>query len=165
VAGRLDLAIGRVADPVDRAAIAFTPLDSEPVALIVRRDHPLTRRAKVSLADLSQFDWVLPGADSPLGAAVLGALARVGAVLPRQQLATASFLLTLTMVQQTNAIAPLARAVATAFADRDDAPFRTLDVGLAIDVGPYGLMRRKGQTDTPALARLAALVERPVGAD
>jgi DNA-binding transcriptional LysR family regulator len=109
-AGRLDLVLGRASDPRDEDDFDITPLGTEPVSLIVRHGHPLAERADITLSDLMQFDWVMPAATSPLGAAIVQAFRTLGMAPPRQTLTTASFLLTLTVVRQTNAIAPLARA-------------------------------------------------------
>jgi len=96
---------------------------------------------------------VMPADTSPLGMAMAQAFRENEMPAPRQSLTTASFLLTLTMVRQTNAIAPLARAVTDVFAGPDGG-YATLDSPLQIDVGSYGLLTRRGQARTPALNRL-----------
>lgn len=153
-AGRLDLVLGRAVDPKDSDDFTIRRLGTEPVALMVRQNHPLANKANVSLNDLLGFDWVMPDQLSPLGHAVQEAFQRHGVPLPRQTLTTASFLLTLTVVRQTNAIAPLAQDVANVFADKDQSGYVTLASPLLIDVGPYGLMTRKSQAKIPALHRL-----------
>lgn len=153
-AARLDLVLGRAVDPTDQDDFTITPLGLEPVALIVRKNHPLAARATITLQDLLQFDWVMPDQQSPLGRAVQEAFQRSGVPLPRQNLTTASFLLTLTVVRQTNAIAPLALDVAHIFAAKDDAGYVTLASPLEINVGSYGLITRAGQARIPALNRL-----------
>ncbi|MFN3723402.1 MAG: LysR family transcriptional regulator [Paracoccaceae bacterium] len=152
-AGHLDLVLGRPSEPRDREEFDVEPLGTEPVALLVRQGHPLAGRRDIALADLMRFDWVMPADTSPLGKAVTHAFRTHGMPPPRQSLTTASFLLTLTMVRQTNAIAPLARAVTDIFAGPDGG-YGTLDTPLDIDVGSYGLMTRQGQARTPALSRV-----------
>jgi DNA-binding transcriptional LysR family regulator len=156
--GRLDLALGRLADPGDARLLDLAPMGTEPVALVTRRDHPLAGHGRIGAADLRRFDWVLPDLVSPLGAAVVAAFAAQGAAMPRQYLTTASFLLTLTLIRQTNAIAPLARAVAMAFAGGPDGPLVILDTVLAIDAGPFGLLTRRGETLSPAARELATRI-------
>lgn len=153
-AGRLDLVLGRPTEPRDHDDFVVEPLATEPVALIARQNHPLAGRNDISLSDLLQFDWVMPDSLSPLGSAVIRAFKDHGMPLPRQSLTTASFLLTLTVVRQTNAIAPLAQAVTDVFAASEDTGYVTLMSPLQIDVGPYGLITRQGQARTPALGRL-----------
>ncbi len=157
-AGALDLAIGRLVTAEDASELDFEPLATEPVALVVRRGHPLDRGAPVTLEEVLRHDWVLPGGASPIAGAVARRLADLGAQLGRQQLSTASMLLTLVRVQQSNAIAPLAEAVARAFTGGAGAGFVRLDAGLGIDVGPYGLLTRRGEVPAPAVDRLVEML-------
>ena len=157
-AGGLDLAIGRLVTAEDAAELAFEPLASEPVVLVVRRGHPLDRGVPVGLDEVLRHDWVLPGGASPITGAVERRMAALGARLGRPQLSTASMLLTLVRVQQSNAIAPLAEAVARAFTGGEGAAFVRLDAGLGIDVGPYGLLTRRGQVPSPAVERLVSML-------
>jgi DNA-binding transcriptional LysR family regulator len=158
--GRLDLVLGRPSDPRDAEDFDITPLGTEPVSLIVRQGHPLAGRAAITMADLMRFDWVMPAATSPLGAAIVRRFDSLGMPPPRQTLTTSSFLLTLTVVRQTNAIAPLARAVTDVFATNDSAGYVALDAPFHIDVGSYGLMTRRGQAKTPALSRFIDQIPR-----
>jgi DNA-binding transcriptional LysR family regulator len=162
--GRLDLMLGRATDPGEDEDFQIEPLGTEPVALLVRRDHPLAGVPDVSLQALLGYDWVMPSAASPLGTAVLAAFRHHGLPLPRQSLTTASFLLTLTLVRQTNAIAPLARAVTDIFTGSAQADYVALRTPLKVDVGPYGLITRKGQARTPALGLLIDQIRRAANA-
>jgi DNA-binding transcriptional LysR family regulator len=74
---------------------------------------------------------------------------------PPQRLSTASFLLTLALLQQSNAIAPLAKAVAASFANAPDAPYVQLPIDLGIEVEAFGLMTRADMALTPIAKRLA----------
>jgi DNA-binding transcriptional LysR family regulator len=122
LSGRIDFAIGRRPAGPDRDLIDETRLAPEPVALIARRHHPLDRAAPIAPADLMAQDWVMPGRDSILTRTVLERLSRLGLPEPPQRLSTASFLLTLALIQQSNAIAPLASAVVDTFTRAPDSP-------------------------------------------
>jgi DNA-binding transcriptional LysR family regulator len=163
-AGRLDFAIGRFASPEDGRTLRMEPLGTEPVLLIVRRGHPLDRDGETPLAELLRYDWVMPGAPSPLADVVRRGLADLGAPPPREHLTTASFLMTLISVQQTNAIAPLAAAVVRAFTQGPNAPYAEVRTALRVDAGPYGILTRIGQAPPPSAARLIRLLlERAAG--
>lgn len=154
--GQIDFALGRLpATPAESALLEMDEMGDEPVSLLVRRDHALLGGPIQNPARLLEFDWVIPGGDSPLGQAVLARLAHLGLPPPPRRLSTASFLLTLALIQQSNAIAPLSRAVIDQFARGPDAPYAELPVDLGIVVAPYGLLRRKGAILPPA-ARLLA---------
>ncbi|QYZ71476.1 LysR substrate-binding domain-containing protein [Neotabrizicola shimadae] len=158
LAGDLDFVLGRLPTGADRRLLDIRLIRDEPVSLIVRRGHRLLSGAPVRPRDLLAFDWVLPGADSPLAAAVRARLADLGLPDPPQRLSTASFLLTLALVQQTNAIAPLAQAVADQFAGTPDAPYGVVPLDLGVVVPAYGLVTRAGSELTPAAALLARLM-------
>ena len=89
---------------------------------------------------------------------MLARLQDLGLPAPQQRLSTASFLLTLAMVQQSNAIAPLARAVCDQFGTGPDAPYAVLPLDLGIVVEPFGLMTRSGTILTPAAQRLVGMI-------
>ncbi len=156
--GRLDFALGRIPKEMETADLSIVFLGTEPIELVVRRGHRLAGRAGVPAAELMEFDWVMPAEGSPLAAAVQERLAVLSLGPPRQHLATSSFLLTLALVQQTNAIAPVARAVARQFANAPDAPYTVVDCPLGIDVAPFGMITRTGADLTPAAQMLVDLM-------
>lgn len=161
--GRLDFVIGRL--PADHSPELFEIhlLETEPVSLLVRRGHHLAGLAEITPQDLLEFDWVMPGQDAILGRTVKARLAELGLPLPPQRLSTSSFLLTLAMMQQSNAIAPIARAVAETFAKGPDAPYVALDVDLGIEVEPFGLITRAGSSLPPVVLRMIEMVTAKAG--
>ena len=158
LAGRLDFALARLPLGEDAARLRFVHVAPEPVSLLVRRGHPLLRQDGIGTADLLAHDWVMPPSDSILHRTVVERLRLLGLPEPRGALATSSFLFTLALLQQSNAIAPLARAVTDRFAADPDAPYVVLPVELGIEVAPYGLITRAGAGLTPAAERVLALV-------
>ncbi len=143
IVGKLDFAIARVPVGGDADLVDLMEIAPEPVDLIVRKDHPLTKLVQVTMPDLMAFDWVLPNSTIPLARTVLNQVAALGYPPPRQRMTTGSFLLTLALLQQSNAIAPLASAVADQFASGADTPFVRLQTPLNMAVSPYSLMTRK----------------------
>lgn len=182
LAGRLDFALARLPLHLEASRFAWQPMAEEPVSLVVRRGHPLLA-ARTPLTDhpdqrksphkpnppltaeaLMGYDWLLPGPGAILRTTVLTRLTALGLPHPKARLATSSFLLTLTLLRQSDAIAPMASAVADSFAGpaASDTPANSPYVELPIDLGfrvePYGLLTRAGSTMTPVGARLAALI-------
>jgi DNA-binding transcriptional LysR family regulator len=158
LAGKLDLVLGRLPDGQDRQLLDMLPIAPEPVALIVRKGHRLLTGPKLSLGDLTAYDWVMPAASSPIGRAVGERLAALGFDLGQVRVTTASFLFTLALVRSSNAIAPLARAVADRFAEGADAAFGVVPLDLGIVVPDFGLVTRRGTEPTPAAARMTELI-------
>ena len=157
VSGRLDFALGRMPPGMEGELTLSDPIGVESVALMVRRGHRLAQATRIEPPDLMDFDWVMPGPEALLTRAVMRRLADLGLPQPPQRLATASFLLTLALIQQSNAIAPLARAVCDRFAGAGS-PYVILPVDLGIVVDPFGMLMRKGGILTPVAARLAEMI-------
>ena len=158
LAGRLDFALARLPAGEDAGRLRFVHLGSEPVSLLVRRGHPLLAAGPVRTADLMSHDWVLPPAESILHRTVVDRLRLLGLPEPQGMLATSSFLFTLGLLQQSDAIAPLATAVTDRFAADALAPYAVLPVDLGIEVAPFGLVTRLGAGLTPAAQRVLDLV-------
>ncbi|MES2145948.1 MAG: LysR family transcriptional regulator [Pseudomonadota bacterium] len=163
LAGRLDFAIARIPADLDPAQFTGRVIAPEPVLLVVRKGHRLASAPIVSPAELLEYDWVMPGGSSPLGLAVLARLDRLGLPMPARRLSTASFLLTLALLKQSNSVAPLAEAVARQFAEGPNAPFAIVNCDLGIEVAPYSLLTRAGSTLTPAATTLVNLMLQAVG--
>jgi DNA-binding transcriptional LysR family regulator len=158
LSGRIDFAIGRMPEGPDAGLLDCRTIAAEPVTLMVRRGHPLDRAGPVKPDDLMAHDWVMPGPEAVLTRAVQARLRALGLPQPPQRVATASFLLTLALVQQSNAIAPIARAVGEAFARGPEAAYVELRVDLGIEVEPFGLITRARMELPPAARRLADLI-------
>jgi len=158
LSGRIDFALARLPEGRDPALFDITMLGDEPVSLVVRRGHRLAQEPTLTPAMLMDYDWVMPGPGTILRQAVLARLSDLGLREPPGRLATSSFLLTLAMLQQSNAIAPLANAVATSFAQGSEAAYAVLPLDLGIRVAPYGLITRAGSRLTPAAERIRTLI-------
>lgn len=163
--GRLDFALARLLPGQDGALFDIVPIGPEPVSLVVRRGHPLLREASLPAEWLLDYDWVMPASGAILTTMVQRALEARGLPLPSRRLNTASFLLTLATIGQTNAIAPVASAVANAFSGQSGAQagIAELRTDLALEVEPYALMRRADHRLTPAAQQVYALLAQKVG--
>ncbi len=162
VDGRLDLALSRL--PTSRPAemFDFQPLGPEPVALIVRPGHRLLEQADLTPEHVLAHDWVLPERGTILHETVGSRLAQAGLPAPQVSVTTSSFLLTLALVQRSDAVAPLAQAVAEQFAGSSCA---ILPIDLGLSVMPYGLMTRAGAALPIAARKVSELLLRPPAID
>jgi len=164
--GRLDFSISRVPVDEDPALFEEKPLLREPALMIGRIGHPLTRRTAPLAADaFLPYDWVLPPVGAPIRQTAEQALRDAGLSLPARVLTTSSFLFTLATIQQTNAVAPVARSVADSFANRPDgAPgsIAVLESRLPLSVETYSFLTRKGQVLTPVAQVVAQEVLRVI---
>lgn len=158
LAGRLDFAIGRLLDPAHARSLQMQPIRDEPLALIVRRGHPLLLRPRISLDEVLAHEWVMPEDEALITRTVLDRLGALGLPAPRRQVSTASFLFTLAMLKASDAVAPLAQPVAENFASGPATPFVELPIDLGFRVPAFGLIRRIDAALTPAAERLAEAI-------
>ncbi len=159
LAGRLDFAVGRLPDGLQSEVLAFAAMESEPVALIARHGHPLLRKPDpLHAAQLLAYDWVMPGPDNLLTRTVLARLQGLGLPRPTQRVLTASFLLTLALLQQSDAIAAVSLASAKQFTSGAEAGFDLLPIDLGVIVEPYGMITRARVSLPPTSQRLCDLI-------
>ncbi|WP_206078272.1 LysR family transcriptional regulator [Poseidonocella sp. HB161398] len=160
----LDFYIGRLHENIDSRLVELRPVGPEPVALIVRRGHPLTRVQPLALADCLAHDWVMQPPGGLQRRTVEQYLLEHGLPLPQRILGTASLLLTLALISETNAVAPMARAVARFFGESRSlgGNIEILDVPAEMAVAPYSLIRRRDQDLSAAAERVFALISHKI---
>lgn len=90
LAEQLDFYIGRVPRDADHSRFVARTIGAEPVSLIVRRDHPLTRASAPTLDQCVEYDWVLQAPGGLLRHTVETYLLEQGARLPTRILSTSS---------------------------------------------------------------------------
>jgi DNA-binding transcriptional LysR family regulator len=158
-AGRLDFVVGRLPEGPRAEPLTFQTMQSEPLVLIARRGHPLLQRPlPLTSSDALAYDWIMPTPDSLMTRAILARLRAMDLPQPVHRLQTASFLLTLAVLQQSDAIAAVSRASALQFATGEAAACELLPLNLGIEVEPFGLITRERVSLTPASRRLADLI-------
>lgn len=142
LAEELDFYIGRIPAALDASAFLADPIGPEPVSLIVREGHPLLRDRAPTLARCVEFDWVLQPQGGLMRQTVETYLMARRIPLPARVISTSSTLMTLALIAQSNAVAPIARAAATFFSDREGLGGRIASLPLAADlaVTPYSLL-------------------------
>ncbi|MES2814930.1 MAG: LysR family transcriptional regulator [Pseudomonadota bacterium] len=154
--GRLDFALARLSP--GETQLEARVLAVEPLSLVVRRGHPLLVRPILSLDDLMSYDWVMGDDETLLTQTVVSRLTELGLPQPKRRISTSSFLFTLALLNQTDAIAPLATPVVDSFAGNPSVPFVSLPIDLGLAVAPFSLVTRAGAQMTPSAQRLIEAV-------
>ena len=152
LASRHDFIIARIPDDLNPRLFESRMIGIEKACLIVRRGHPLMSKTIVPIEDLTSFDWVFQPSGSLLRRALEQIFLSRDIPLPDRILNTSSSLLTLVMVAQTDAIAPIARDVAT-FVNAANGLAGAIDVlpiDFEIEVRPYSLIRTRNRALSPA---------------
>lgn len=166
LADQLDFYIGRIPADIDRAAFVADPIGPEPVVLMVRDEHPLTRRAHLTLEECIEFDWVLQPLGGLMRQTVEDYLIERRVDLPARVISTSSTLMMLALIASSNAIAPLARAAAEFFASREGLGGRLVSLPIAQDiaVAPYSLLRPSARPLSPASNLVHGQMKARIGA-
>ncbi len=162
----LDFYIGRIPERADAGFYELDVIGPEPISLVVRLGHPLVRQDRLQLRDCLDYDWVTQPPGGLLRRTAETYILGQGLPLPKRVLGTSSTLFTLAMLNETNAIAPLARAVADFFIARGALGSRLARLPVAEDmqVGDFGLVRRAGEAVSPSTERLLQMLRRRVAA-
>ena len=80
--GESEVLIGALRDPVPATDVVQEHLFDDPLAIIVRAEHPLVRRRRPTAAMLGKFQWIAPRAGSPLRVHFDALLASTGFEMP-----------------------------------------------------------------------------------
>lgn len=157
----LDFYIGRIPASLDPRAVTMRQIGTEPISLAVRREHPLLRHAALSLADCLSYDWVMQPQGGLMRFTAETYLLERGLRPPERVVSTSSLLLTLALVSDSNAIAPIATSVAELYtsSSRLGSNIRLLDVAHGMQVAPYSLIRARTAAPNPAVRRVLDQLE------
>ncbi len=164
LASRHDFIIGRIPDDLNPRLFESRIIGVEKACLIARKGHPLASGRTVGLDELSHYDWVFQPSGSLLRQTVEGIFVSQGARLPDRVLNTSSLLLTLVMVAQSDAIAPVAVDVAR-FVNSRSGLAGTIDIlpiAFDINVQPYSLIKVRGRSLSPAAETLYEQILREI---
>lgn len=154
--GHLDFALARP-DPGE-TQLEARRIASEPLSLVVRRGHPLVVRPMITVDDLLRYEWVMGDDQTLLTQTVLARLVELGLPLPQRRISTSSFLFTLALLNQTDAVAPLATPVVESLSGNPSVPFVSLPIDLGLTVAPFSLVTRTASRLTPSAQRLAEAI-------
>ncbi|HEY4349747.1 MAG TPA: LysR family transcriptional regulator [Paraburkholderia sp.] len=137
----IDLALGRLTNPLQHNDFSFEPLARETLLLVVRAVHPLARRTTLSLPELINWPWVAQPISSPARVLFEEELARAGLTTPANLTECASIFATLQLLENYDAVAMLPESVV-----RDHVRGKLL-VALPVEIGKslagFGILTRK----------------------
>jgi len=137
----VDLALGRLTNPLQHNDFSFEPLARETLVLVVRAVHPVAGRGAVSLRELMEWPWVAQPVTSPARILFEEELARAGLGTPANLTECASIFATLQLLENYDAVAMLPESVV-----RDHVRGKLL-VALPVEIGKslagFGILTRK----------------------
>jgi len=137
----IELAVGRFTGPLEHNKFDFTALSDEPMRVVVRRRHTLTRRRRVDWGELVLWPWVLQTIRSPARVLLEDEFARAGVSTPQDMIECTSIFATLQLVQSSDAVAMLPESVV-----RDHVKaglLFELPIAVGHDLKAFGVLTRK----------------------
>ena len=164
IASRHDFIIARIPDDLNPRLFDSRVIGVEKACLIVRRGHPLAHGRPVTLAETAGYDWVFQSGGSPLRQAMESNFLNRDIPLPDRILNTSSLLLTLVMVAQSDAIAPVSVQVARFIQSPEGlaGAIEVVPIEFDIEVRPYSLITVRNRALSPAARMLYDFILREV---
>ncbi len=137
--GEIDFALARIPSDMDPKQFAYQELWGEELHLLCRETHPLAGRKNVSLAELAEFPFVLQPRGAPLRQKVEQLFLTAGVPMPSSIVNSTSAVMSLIMVNQSDAITSLEWNVAKLMSDMSR--LRILEFPERVFLQPYGVLR------------------------
>ena len=156
--GELDLVLGRLPEFRDREGLKQEYLTDDAAWIVVRCGHSLAGRKDLSLADLLDFEWILPGQSTTLRRQIDKAFRDEGLEPPGHSVETVSFLTSRWLLRQTDYLAVW--PVQLAELEIMDGSIAALDIPLPTVRRPIGITTRAADVMSPAAARLVESLRR-----
>jgi DNA-binding transcriptional LysR family regulator len=146
--GRLDFIVGALRETPLPADVAQDRLFDDPVVVVARRDHPLARRAGLSLTELARQQWVVPPADSPVRRLFEQSFADGRVAAPAHPVVTTSLEVMRGMILESDRLGIVSRN--RIFYELQYGLLAELKARLTRNKRPIGIIRRKEAALTPA---------------
>ncbi len=154
-AGEMDFVLARILPEFESRDFNILQLRDEKVCFLVRAGHPLARAARVTLTELSDYEWIMQQRGAPIREAALAAFASVGLSEPGNIVNSPSLLLTIAYLAQSDAVAPISDEVADLLIRPPVAAgFAILQTRREIRVSPYYLLSLRRRPLSPLAMRL-----------
>lgn len=141
--GEIDLLVGRVSNDIMGEGLQFEAFYDEPMRVVARVGHALARKRGIKLASLADTSWIVPTPDAFYRRHFLTAFQEAGLEPPRRIVESMSILTNKTLLQETDMLGIMPRAVARHYAELGI--LTVLDVALPPPSGPVGVATVPGR--------------------
>lgn len=154
--GRLDVAVCPLPGDARVDDLAVTALGDEPLRIVARAGHPLARTRRIGAAALAGLPWILHTPGTPLRLDTDAMLAGAGLRLPPGAIETVSIVATLALLQDSDAVTAMPRALADHYARFG--MVKALDAALPAPASRHALVTRGGRDLAPVAEAFVALL-------
>jgi DNA-binding transcriptional LysR family regulator len=150
--GDLDMVLGRLPEQGRSRALVYEEFYAEPICLVTRCGHPLTRRRRLGLRELTNAAWLLPLPETTLRRQVERAFVEANAPLPKNIIESVSILTNRVLLRKSDCIGVMPYHVA--LDDVEHGLLAILPVKLKSIESPVGAILRAPGSLAPAAAAL-----------
>lgn len=153
--GSLDFVIARVPPEYDTNDFNIYPARDEDVALIAWNQHPLAGKSNIRLVDLLDYEWVVQERGTPIRQAIEEAFLGIGCPVPARVTNSSSLFVVLSLVTNSDSIAPLSTEVAELLTHEDlGANLTILNIDQSVVVSPYYIITNRYHQLTHAAEKI-----------
>lgn len=146
--GKLDMVIGRLFERHDKSDLRYEALVEEPVSAIARPGHPLLSNPRLTLRDLVDYGWIVPGQGTVLQHRFELMFQEVGLAAPVNLVESSALLFLTKMLQQSDLLGVAASDVARYYAEHGMVAL--LPIQLPCKMDAFGLITRTDKLLSPA---------------
>jgi DNA-binding transcriptional LysR family regulator len=154
--GTLDVAILPLQKESVPADLAFQPILAGLNVIACRSDHPLARKKLVTPAEMGQYSWIAPPADSPLYRDLRRALKNIGAEDFRISFSGGSLASVIEVLSGSDSLTVLPYSVV--FMMRERSAITALSLEIGHPERELGLLVASARDQTPAVRRFRSFV-------
>lgn len=155
IEGQYDFVFARTPSDVSAHLLDAKDVQTEEVIFVVNSTHPLLSKPVVELADVVEYPWALEPSGSLLRQRIDTEFRAANLLPPAQVISSASLLVTLAAVKQSDTISVVSLSVLGVLGE--DGPFRRLNVqtsSMPLIFPAFALIRYKGRLLSPAAQAL-----------
>ena len=152
LAGDLDMVLGRLPTEGHSRALVYEEFYAEPICVVVRRGHPLTRKRRLALRDLANEPWLLPLPETALHRQIERAFIDAGTTLPKNVIESMSILTNRVLLRKSDCVGVMPYHVA--LDDVEHGLLAILPVKLKSLESPVGVIVRAPGDLPPAASAL-----------
>jgi DNA-binding transcriptional LysR family regulator len=105
-AGRIDLIVGQLTPATAKSELQ-TPLYDETIEICARARHPMAHRRRITLAELAEYPWIIPGTETALRREIEQLFTRHALALPENRVEVPSTPIVKQLLMETDFITML----------------------------------------------------------
>lgn len=154
----LDLVLARLSPETQQQPFSTETLYSESLSLVVRAMHPLSKKRRLKIGELTNQSWILPPESAPVRQEIDRIFMQTGLARPSAWIESTSLLLTETVIANSDCVAAMPHSVAKLYQSRGQ--LKILNPDFVVHMPPIGVIRREADLVPPFVEQFLALIRR-----